>query len=146
MGIIMEKLLVAVDGSESAQKAAEKAVTLAKVLPASVTVISVAVPAPAPIHWSGTHFYYDQLFEKQEKLTEKILENYKAFFEDHNIIVKTILKVGDPATEICQFANSDDFSLIIMGSKGLTGIKRVLIGSVANYVVQTSKIPVLVVK
>ncbi|KUO50240.1 MAG: hypothetical protein APF76_11045 [Desulfitibacter sp. BRH_c19] len=142
----MKKILVAVDGSDAAQKAAERALELAKALSAKITVISVAVPAPAPIHWSGTHFYYDELLERQKKQAKDLLESYKSFYEKENIQIEMIAKEGDPAEEICQAANSGDYYMVIMGSKGLTGIKRALIGSVANYVVQSCKSPVLVVK
>ncbi len=142
----MKNILVAVDGSNAAQKAAERALELAKALSTKITVISVAVPAPAPIHWSGTHFYYDELLERQKNQAKDLLENYKSFYEKENIQVDMIAKEGDPAEEICQVANSGEYYMIVMGSKGLTGIKRALIGSVANYVVQGCKFPVLVVK
>jgi len=142
----MKNMLVAVDGSEAGQKAAERALELAKALSAKITVISVAVPAPAPIHWSGTHFYYDELLERQKKQAQEIVEKYREFFEKEKLEVTTIIKEGDPAEEINKTANSGDYYMVVMGSKGLTGIKRALIGSVANYVVQSCKIPVLVVK
>ncbi|MEW6622057.1 MAG: universal stress protein [Bacillota bacterium] len=142
----MSHLLLAVDGSEQAQKAANRTLELAKALDAKVTIVSVAVPAPAPIHWSGTHFYYDQLLDKQKEQANKILEKAKEFFTGHSLEVDTVLRIGDPADEICQLCNTQNFSMVILGSRGLTGIKRVIIGSVANYVIQCSKIPVLVIK
>ncbi len=142
----MENILLAIDGSEPSQKAAEKALKLAKVFSAKVTIISVAVPVPTPIHWSGTHFYYEEHLKRQKEQAEEILEKQKKLFHENSIEVTTVLKTGDPADEICQFANSGDFNMIIMGSKGLSGIKRALIGSVANYVIQCSNIPVFVVK
>lgn len=142
----MKKILVAVDGSEKARKAAAKALEIAKSLSAEVTIIFVAAPIPSPIHWSGNHFYHEEMLEKQKEQAKEILDNYKNYFSKENIDAYTLLEEGDPAEEICKAATSDDFYMVVMGSKGLTGIKRALIGSVANYVVQSCKVPVLVVK
>ena len=54
--------------------------------------------------------------------------------------------VGDPAEEIVEFAKTKDVDLIVMGSHGLTGIVRVLMGSVAEKVVRRSPVPVLTLK
>ena len=141
----MKNMLVAVDGSESGQKAAEKALELAKILSAKVTVISVAAPPIAPIHWKGATYYYDELLEMQRKQAQEIADEYKGYFEKEGLEASTVVKQGDPAEEIIEVANSDDYYMLVMGSRGLTGIKRAVIGSVANYVIQGSKIPVLVV-
>ena len=141
----MKNMLVAVDGSESGQKAAEKALELAKILSAKVTVISVSAPPIAPIRWKGATYYYDELLEMQRKQSQEIADEYKGFFEKENLEASTIVKQGDPAEEIIEVANSDDYYMLVVGSRGLTGIKRAVIGSVANYVIQGSKVPVLVV-
>lgn len=139
------KILLAVDGSKYAKKAAEKALDLVKALQAELTVITVAIPVFAPIDKSQAGHHDDPL-GKQKELAADILTNYINFFEKENIDIKVKLKEGDPATEICKTATEGDFYMIIMGSRGLTGIKRAILGSVANYVVQSCKIPTLVVK
>jgi len=60
--------------------------------------------------------------------------------------VKSVLLIGRPAEEIIDYAEKNDIDLIVMGTLGLTGVKRFLIGSVAENVVRHSKVPVLVVR
>jgi len=141
----MKNLLVAVDGSESAQKAAEKALELAKALSAKVTIISVSAPALAPLRIQGVAPHYNELLEMQRKQAQETAEGYRGFFEKENLEVSIVTRQGDPATEIIQASGADDYYMLIVGSRGLTGIKRAVIGSVANYVIQGSKVPVLVV-
>lgn len=141
----MKNILVAVDGSESAQRAAEKALELAKALSAKVTVVTVSAPALAPLRIRGLGPHYDELLELQRKQAEEIAEKYKELFEKENLEVSLIAKQGDPAAEIIQVAGSGDYYMLVVGNRGLTGIKRAVIGSVANYVIQGCKIPVLVV-
>lgn len=141
----MKNLLVAVDGSEPAQKAAEKALELAKALSAKVTVISVATSPIVAIRLKDTTYCSNDLLEMQKKQYQEIVEKYQEFFKKENIEVSTVVKQGDPAEEIIKAANADNYYMLVMGSRGLTGIKRAVIGSVANYVVQGCKVPVLVV-
>lgn len=60
--------------------------------------------------------------------------------------MKSVLLIGRPAEEIIDYAEKNDIDLIVMGTLGLTGVKRFLIGSVAENVVRHSKVPVLVVR
>ena len=140
----MKNILVAVDGSEPCQRAAERALELAKSLSTKITVITVI--APVPNHWAGSPLYTEKLIQKQEEHAHEVAEKYKEFFEKEGIEAATAVQKGDPAEEINTAASAGDYYMVVMGSRGLTGIKRALLGSVANYVVQSCKIPVLVVK
>ena len=53
---------------------------------------------------------------------------------------------GTPAEEILDYAEDNDIDLIMMGTHGLTGVKRFLIGSVAEKVLRHSKIPVMIIR
>lgn len=60
--------------------------------------------------------------------------------------VNTELLQGDPKSEIIQFAEDHDFDHIVMGSRGRSGMSRLLLGSVAETVVRHSPVPVTVVR
>jgi nucleotide-binding universal stress UspA family protein len=60
--------------------------------------------------------------------------------------VRTVLTDGDPASTILEQANKGSFDLVILGSRGLSRVKRLLMGSVSQKVSQLSKCSVLVVK
>jgi nucleotide-binding universal stress UspA family protein len=65
---------------------------------------------------------------------------------DPNIALEHLLKEGDPATEILRTAQAKDCGLIVMGTHGRTGVRRLLLGSVAEQVLRKSTCPVLTVK
>lgn len=66
--------------------------------------------------------------------------------EDVTVKTDVLIKYTSVAKEILEYAESNKIDLIIMGSRGMTGIKKMLLGSVASGVVTYSQCPVLVVK
>lgn len=139
----MKKYLLAVDGSQASYKAAEKALELAKETGREVDILSVA---------SNRDDIGDQLvnpeliknarLEQANNATDKV----EKIFKESGLKIEKIVKYGNPSKVICDMANEKDYIMIIMGSRGLSGLKRTFLGSTANEVVQTSSIPVLVVK
>lgn len=147
---MFKKILVAVDGSEYAKRAEEYAIKLAKDEDGEITAITVGdisyIAVPAGI--DGTtmpQMTIAEAIENEKKNMEKILNEFKQTAEEENIKVNTIAKIGKPTTEIIE-ESEKGYDVIVIGSRGLTGIKRFFLGSVAEYVVRHSKIPVLVVK
>jgi nucleotide-binding universal stress UspA family protein len=65
---------------------------------------------------------------------------------DPSIAVEYLLQEGDPATEILRTAQENGCDLIVMGTHGRTGVRRLLMGSVAEQVLRKSACPVLTVK
>jgi nucleotide-binding universal stress UspA family protein len=63
-----------------------------------------------------------------------------------NVEVESVILEGNPAEEIIDFAEKNDIDLIVMGTHGITGIPRFLLGSVAENVVRHAKKAVLVVR
>jgi nucleotide-binding universal stress UspA family protein len=57
-----------------------------------------------------------------------------------------MIKIGDPAQVIIETIEQDKPDLVVIGSKGLTGIKKVVVGSVSNKVLNHTDVPVLVVR
>jgi nucleotide-binding universal stress UspA family protein len=140
--INIKKILVPIDGSDASLKAAKYAIKAAMCEKAQITCIHV-IPAPENIsEFEGKPFYslqayYDELGKYAKPWFEKIIETGKkmALSED-NIITDIVADVSPVA----------DTDLIVMGSKGKTGLKRFLIGSVAEGVVRHAHCPVLVVR
>lgn len=64
---------------------------------------------------------------------------------DYDVTLETAVLEGRPAEVIVEFAAEHDFDAIVMGSRGRTGVSRVLLGSVAGTVVQNATVPVTVV-
>lgn len=141
------KILVATDGSKFSLQAVKYASKLAQLLrPASnsITLLSVHDDsglrhAKALVGREAVADYLRELSDKELKPARKLLD---AAGQKHDMEVRT----GHVAQEIVDCAKGGKFDLIVLGSKGRGAIADLLIGSVAQRVLATSKVPVLLVK
>ncbi len=148
------KILVCTDGSESSQRALKEAAVIAQgcnVEEAAVLhVHDPAVDATFPYHESITAEQmenFEKMMEENKKESEKILSKAAKFLENKNIRTRTILKEGHPSHTIVNVAKEGGFDMIVLGSRGLGGLKKFFLGSVSNAVVQEAEnCSVLVVK
>lgn len=139
---MLQNILIAVDGSEGNKVAVDLGLEYAKAFNASVTAICVfdirsygIVGQPTV---AGTEqAYMDNTFENAMAYVRT-----RAAAEGIPLTEKTVS--GRPAETIA--AESAKFDLVVCGTKGLTGAKRALMGSVAEVVVRTALCPVLVVR
>jgi nucleotide-binding universal stress UspA family protein len=150
----MYKILLATDGSEHSQKTIQEVIKLAQSLEAEITVLSVVESIPI-----GDYNYYYGIdntsnfvksLENAERNLEdralKILEKSQRDFQEKDIIVETLLRKGQPADIICKVAEEGGFDLVVVGSRGLGGLKELILGSVSNKVAHSLKVSLLIVK
>lgn len=139
--MLCSKILVACDGSDLAEKSLDKALEIAK--SDARIMIEVIHVVKVPTHTVMDHFQAleDALYQEGKDILAKA-ESSLSNLPNH---VHTHLLEGAPATLILSHAKECNCDLIIMGSRGLSGIKEFL-GSVSHMVVQRSQIPVLIVK
>ncbi|AVH48786.1 MULTISPECIES: universal stress protein [Acinetobacter] len=141
-------LLVPVDESPMSYAAAEQALSLAKDLNCPVTIMSVIAVDP----FVGVDFYkvapaITDYFMQAEQNAQNRLAEIQQSFSREGISVDTKIIRGVAASEgIVQIANEIGADLIIMGSHGRTGVKKMMLGSVAQNVLTQSPVPVLIVK
>nr|WP_315278990.1 universal stress protein [uncultured Acinetobacter sp.] len=141
-------LLVPVDESPMSYAAAEQALSLAKDLKCPVTIMSVIAVDP----FVGVDFYkvapaITDYFMQAEQNAQNRLAEIQQSFSREGISVDTKIIRGVAASEgIVQIANEIGADLIIMGSHGRTGVKKMMLGSVAQNVLTQSPVPVLIVK
>ena len=148
------KILVCMDGSESSQKALEEASVIAQgcnvVELAIIHVHDPSLGATLPYYESITAEQmknFQNMMAEQKKEREKILSQASKFLEEKNIKTRTILKEGHPSHTIVNVAKEEGFDMIVIGSRGLGGLRKFFLGSVSNAVVQeTENCSVLVVK
>lgn len=146
----MYKILLAVDGSEHSDKAVERTSSFAKKLDAEITIVNVVPEITA----SSASAYYatvqtEGLLERREAYMErgqKILQEAKEKLAEEGLEANTKIDVGDPADFICDYAEENDFDLIVVADKGLGAVKRFLLGSISDKVVHHAKTSVLIVK
>ncbi|MFC4542343.1 universal stress protein [Halosolutus amylolyticus] len=74
------------------------------------------------------------------------LEAAERLAADHGVDLETRSRVGSPAKEIVDCAEEGAFDHVVMGSRGRSGVSRILLGSVAEVVVRHSSVPVTVVR
>ena len=140
------KILLPVDGSKSALNAAKYVGKLAKNLRSQCTVTLISVHDDIGlghvkqfVATSVINDYLCEVSQKELKPAQKVLD---AAGVKHNMVIKR----GNVAGEIIAIANKEKFDLIVMGSKGRTGILDALMGSIAQKVSNAAKQPVLLVK
>ncbi len=142
------KLLACTDGSTESMKAMEKAVEMAvEKKNCDVTIIHVMPLYQA--FFTGYDLSSEtvrQWDECRKEESDKVLHNARKHFEDQRIVVKTISREGHPADTICEVAEEMGSDLIIIGSRGLSGLKKWIPGSTSNAVAQQCKTCVMIVK
>lgn len=146
----MKKILLATDGSPYALKAAGLAGEIARFQPETrVTVAYVAhIPIdPHTITVYGVDFAPDIPLDAMiENTAAPVLEKSKKATGLPDDRLDTEVLVGHPAEEICGLANREGYDLIVTGSRGLSPIKELLLGSVSDRIAHLSSVPVLIVK
>lgn len=141
------KILVAVDGSSQSSKAVDNAISLAKSQNAHLLGISVYT-----VSYFGPHAITDKMFmdslNRQIKVHKEYLSQAKTKAERKKVKLETHLIEGESNTglEIIDFAKKHKIDLIVMGSRGLTKFKKLLIGSVASTVVSHAPCPVMIIR
>jgi nucleotide-binding universal stress UspA family protein len=144
----LKKILVPIDGSECSLNAARYAVKLAKDENAQVFCIHVIESVPY-YGYAGSppaiEQYYKDLEEKVQSWFGKVRDIAKneGIYE---LKTKTFSDVKSITGSIIDYAADNDMDLIVIGTRGRTGLKRFLMGSVANGVVQHAHCPVLLVR
>ena len=129
----MKKIFVAIDGSEHAWKALDYAAELAKGMKCSLFVYTALKPSD-----SGALLAIDDVGDKLvAQAQERIGGSVEAEYE---------YQVGYPPEMILSAAEKSGAGMIVMGSRGLSGIKELLLGSVSNHIVHYAKVPVVIVK
>lgn len=141
---LYKKILIATDGSEYTKNSVDYGVELAKNTGAqlhAIYVVDTAAFASIPMD-AAWESMYELLRQEGDEATKYVAE--KAEAEGLDVERNTV--EGHPADEIIKYAEKNSISLIVMGTLGKSGLDRFLLGSVAEKVVRTSKIPVLVVR
>lgn len=141
----MEKILVAVDGSKNSDKALMKAKQIGQALNSEITIIYVMedIMAHPYVHLKDYNSSLNDAFREQGmKVLDAAMENFK----DYDGKVETLIEKGSPGVRIVELAEDGNYTLIIMGSRGLNAVSRAMLGSVSNKVVNRAGTSVLIVK
>lgn len=137
--------MVPYDKSEPANRAFDFALDLAKKYHSTISIVSCVVPQIPMDPYFGTA-YVETLKLLQQDAANNI-SKLESRLDELKIPVKTKVLQGSSITdELLSYAESHGVDLIVVGSRGLGGFKKLLLGSVASGISQHSKCPVLVIK
>lgn len=142
-----EHILVPVDGSETSYAAVDKAVEIAKAFNSKVTVVQVLALDPYIAAEYITAAQTNDLVERARTAILKTLDEAKAKFAAAGIDAQTQLLEGQVIySEIVKAAESLNTDLIVIGSHGRTGFKKLFLGSVAQSILGQANVPVMVIR
>ncbi len=148
MSIFPTKILLATDGSEEARQAAQAAAELSKDTGSEVHLVYVL---PSPTELRGHHLYSREVMRS---VLEQAEGEARSFLEEQaeqirasgGKVAETHLETGDPDKEIVRLSEELGVGTIVIGSRGLGGLRRALMGSVSGSVVRHAHCPVFVVR
>ncbi|HET7147764.1 MAG TPA: universal stress protein [Candidatus Nitrosopolaris sp.] len=145
--IQIRKILVPIDGSEYSLNAAKYAIRIAKDEKAKLFCIHVITPR-IPYGYAAAATdgqYYEDVKDRVESWFDKVRDMAKA--EDvADVKTEIFIDVKSVIESIIDYASRKNIDLVVIGTRGRTGLKRFLMGSVANGVVQHTHCPVLLVR
>jgi len=141
---MFRKILVAIDGSEPADHALDVAIDEAEVRNAEVHVVYVVESGLfSSLPMDNT---LEIIYSVLQKEGEEILESARKKADAKRVLLTTHLRQGHAGSQIVSLAKDLGVDLIVLGSYGKSGVDRLLLGSVTDYVVQNSPITTMVVR
>jgi nucleotide-binding universal stress UspA family protein len=135
-----DKIVVAVDVSKYAEKVCKRALDIAKDFNSEINIVSTVEVSPA------VFAIKPEIFDVQVEKTKQFLKETEIKFQKENIVVKLFIEEGEAYEKILELVDKIKAQMIILGTHGRTGLKRLLMGSTCQRVIGLSKVPVLVVK
>src|SRR5258708_26393943 len=141
---MFQHILVTLDGSTSAEQALPVAVRIAHTSGASLTLLRVVTPATQfAVYPMGPEILPELINEVDLTSAKNYLSEVASLENMEGIAIQTKVVVGTPAQSIITFAEEHHVDLIVMCSHVDMGLKRLIMGSVAQSVARHSPIPVL---
>lgn|SRR5699024_8724 len=137
-----ERILLASDGSDNAWRAAEEAVKIASLCKGCVIEIVHVVD----ITKSKANILETKDISELEVQGNRIIQPIISMMEAKNITYEVTMLHGIPAATLIKYANDGLFDLMVVGRKGLSSIRRMILGSVSKKAINEMDCPVLLVK
>lgn len=154
---MIDRILVAIERSPQNNIVFDSALSLAQKTDASLMLLQVLNEDEAGYPVLPTYIYYPMVDDVGYEIYEKKLAEYKKsgidFLEnltekatDVGVKAEYSQLIGNPGRIICELANNWNADLILVGSRGLKGLKEMFLGSVSNYVTHHAPCSVLIVR
>jgi len=145
---MFKKILVCLDGSSLAEQILPYAVEEAQHFGSKLVLLEVTIP-PSVVVESTTGYYHATPLEKiqrEDNVSRAYLESLAQPLRDKGLDMECVTLPGKPGETIVSYADENEIDLIALGTRGRSGLGRLVFGSVADYVLKKSGLPILVRK
>ena len=141
------RILLAVDGSDSAVRATRKLVELISALrePPEVELVTVHLPVPHVGGFSGVVMSHEMVEQHYRDEGEKALAPSKRILDDAKVGYRAHILVGDIARAIVEEGEKLRCDMIYMGTRGMGAMSNMLVGSIGTKVLHLARVPVVLV-
>ncbi|PWU70380.1 MULTISPECIES: universal stress protein [Gracilibacillus] len=136
-----KKILLATDGSEHSVRAAEHAIEIAQLKNGTIDIVYVVDGNTSKTDVLHGVDKYEVKKEREEKI-----KPVKDKITSVGIPCETNILHGEPGPSIVEFANDNNYDLVVVGSRGLNKLQTMILGSVSHKILKRVQCPVLVVK
>ena len=143
----VKKILLPTDGSDSSIRAAEYGVNIAKILGAQI--VAVYIIDDVVLDEARAFFKAGEQEDVERKLRQagqRYINYVLSLAEKEGVKAACLIAKGIPFEQIVNLTDKSNMDMVVMGTHGRRGTERILIGSVAERVIEYSSCPVLVVK
>jgi nucleotide-binding universal stress UspA family protein len=151
--ITIKKILIAIDGSKPSLDASEQAISLAAKYEAELIAVHVVSPDVRhgyleDVITPGLPASLKEVVVLAMEKGQKYLDDVKQNASENKVEVRTEVLIGGSSVvkEIVEYAEEHQIDLIVIGTRGISGIKKMLLGSTASGVLSYGQCPVLIVK
>ncbi len=139
-----ERILLPLDGSPLAEQALPHAIVMAERFHSEMILLRVLIPLPKPP--TTTEAALQRAAEEMAIFAREYLDRVAASVQEHGITVQMVTVGGRPHWQIINYAETNQVDLIVMCTRGQSGLSRWLMGSVSDRVVRGANVPVLMVR
>ncbi|MGG0169953.1 universal stress protein [Paenibacillus dokdonensis] len=137
--------MVAIDKAEITNKLLDATIEIARNKQTQVTLVNVSRENVSNGMTYLPENFLEEILIEMEKASLEKLQQARSKLKSAGINPETVHLKGDPAHEILNYARDTEQQLIIIGNRGLRGIKEMMLGSVSHKVSQLSSCPVLII-
>jgi nucleotide-binding universal stress UspA family protein len=142
---LYKRILLPLDGSALAEQALPYAMAQAERFEAELVLIRVVEPLPR-VGGGMSQSAFDRAEEEMKAWAQSYLKDLAAGIKERSIPVQVVTMRGQASKAIVQFAEANQVDLIVISTRGQSGLSRWLMGSVADRVLRGAKAPVLLVR
>jgi nucleotide-binding universal stress UspA family protein len=143
-----DPIILTLDGSNLAEAAVPHAVDLARRLGSRLVLLRVVTPAPGPaeLAFGPTSYDHRQLLQAEEAAARAYVEAKVRELSAQNVRVEGLVREGEPASTIVDYAAESGARLVVLATHGRSGVARWVYGSVADRVLRAATVPVLLLR